>query len=60
MPNLGFVSQAIKNRKAYPNSGAKGLAVFEVDQPDQKAVSEIEELFNQVTAYGRQPVTTEA
>lgn len=60
MPNLGFVSQAIKNRKAYPNSGAKGLAVSEVDQPDQKAVSEIEELFNQVTAYGRQPVTTEA
>lgn len=60
LPTLGFVPQAIKNRKAYPNSGAKGLAVFEVDQPDQKAVSEIEELFKQVTAYGRQPVTTEA
>lgn len=60
MPDLGFVPQAIKNRKAYPNSGAKGLAVFEVEQPDQKAVSEIEELFKQVTAYGRQPVTSEA
>ena len=58
--DLGFVPHAIKNRKAYPNAGAKGLTVFEVDQPDLKATKEIEELFNRVTPYGRQPFTTQA
>lgn len=60
MPDLGFVPHAIKNRKAYPNAGAKGLTVSEVETPDKKAVAEIDALFNHVTAYGRQPVTTEA
>lgn len=53
MPGLGFVPHAIKNRKAYPNAGAKGLAVFEMETPDKKAVTEIEDLFKYVTAYGR-------
>lgn len=60
MPELGFVPHAIKNRKAYPNAGAKGLAVSEMEITDKKAVAEIDELFNHVTAYGRQPVTTTA
>ncbi|GAB3901503.1 AAA family ATPase [Spirosoma agri] len=60
MPELGFVPHAIKNRKAYPNAGAKGLSVSEMEVPDKKAVAEIDELFNHITAYGRQPVTTEA
>lgn len=60
IPDLGFVPHTIKNRKAYPNAGAKGLSVFEMEAPDQKAVVEIEELFKHVTAYGRQPITTEA
>ncbi len=46
---LGFVPHAIKNRKAYPNAGAKGLVVFEIDSPDKKAVAEIDTLFNQIT-----------
>ncbi len=49
MPELGYVDAPIKNRKAYPNAGSKGLAVFEAEIPDQKAVKEIEELFNIVT-----------
>lgn len=60
MPDLGFVPHAIKNRKAYPNAGAKGLAVFEMENLDKKAVLEIDELFNHVTEYGRKPITTEA
>lgn len=60
IPDLGFVPHAIKNRKAYPNAGAKGLAVFEIENPDTKAVAEIDALFNHVTSYGRQPITTEA
>lgn len=58
VPGVGFVPHAIKNRKAYPNAGAKGLTVFEMERPDQKALTEIEELFKHVTAYGRQPITT--
>lgn len=49
IPELGYVPFTIKNRKAYPNAGAKGLAVFEADTPDQKAINEIEELFKNIT-----------
>lgn len=48
MPELGFVPHAIKNRKAYAQAGAKGLTVFEVEQPDLKAVQEVETLFNAI------------
>lgn len=60
MPDLGFVPHAIKNRKAYPNAGAKGLAVFEMEQPDTKAVLEIDILLKHVTTYGRLVSTTKA
>lgn len=46
---LGFIPHAIKNRKAYPSAGAKGLAVFEMETPDAKAVDEIDSLFNAIT-----------
>ncbi|MFD1145463.1 AAA family ATPase [Larkinella insperata] len=59
MAELGFVPHAVKNRKAYPNAGAKGLAVFEIESPDQKAVSEIDALFNHIT-HGSLISTTEA
>ena len=49
MPDLGFVIYEIKNRKAYPNAGAKGLTVFEMDPPDQKAITDINALFNHIT-----------
>lgn len=49
IPELGYVAHTIKNRKAYPNAGSKGLAVFEAENPDMKAVNEIEELFKYVT-----------
>jgi len=56
---LGFVAHAIKNRKAYPNAGAKGLAVFEMEVPDRKAVAEIDTLFNHIK-HGSLVSTTEA
>jgi chromosome partitioning protein len=59
IPDLGFVPYPIKNRKAYPNAGAKGLAVSEMETPDQKAVSEIDALFNAVT-HGHINITTPA
>ena len=56
---LGFVPFAIKNRKAYPNAGAKGLAVFEQEIPDKKAVAEIDTLFNHIS-HGSLISTTKA
>lgn len=48
---LGFVSHLVKNRKAYPNAASKGLAVFEVEDPDKKAVAEIDSLFNAIASW---------
>lgn len=59
IPDLGFVPHAVKNRKAYPNAGSKGLAVFEAEIPDKKAILEIETLFNTVT-HGYINISTEA
>lgn len=56
-PSFSFVPHLVKNRKAYPNAASKGLAVFEMEEPDKKAVSEIEELFKYVTAHERIPAT---
>lgn len=58
MPDLGFVPYEIKNRKAYPNAGAKGLTVFETELLDLKAVHEINALFNHIT-HGRFPITSQ-
>ncbi|MBO0953156.1 AAA family ATPase [Fibrella forsythiae] len=49
MAELGFLPHAIKNRKAYPNAGAKGLTVSEMETPDQKAMAEIDALFTHIT-----------
>ncbi|MEZ0487887.1 AAA family ATPase [Fibrella aquatica] len=49
MADLGFVPYAIRNRKAYPNAGAKGLAVSEMETPDKKAMAEIDALFTHIT-----------
>lgn len=49
LAELGFVPHAIRNRKAYPNAGAKGLAVSEMETPDKKAVAEIDALFTHIT-----------
>jgi chromosome partitioning protein len=56
IPEVGFVPHAIKNRKAYPNAGAKGLSVFDMETPDQKAITEIDTLFNAIT-HGSHVIT---
>lgn len=45
---LTFLPFPLSNRKAFANSAAIGLAVFEMDQPDRKAVAEMEALFNAI------------
>lgn len=47
-PQLTFLPFPLSNRKAFANSAALGLAVFEMEEPDQKAVAEIDALFNAV------------
>jgi len=46
---IKFLPFPLTNRKAFANSAAIGLAVFEVEQPDLKAVAELEALFNEIT-----------
>lgn len=43
---LTYLPFPIVNRKAYSNAAGVGLAVFEVSQPDVKAVADIDKLFN--------------
>lgn len=45
---LKFLPFPLTNRKAFANSAAIGLAVFEMEQPDAKAVAEIDALFNDI------------
>ena len=45
---LRFLPHPISNRKAFSNAAGVGLAVFEAEQPDGKAVAEINALFNHV------------
>ena len=45
---LTFLPFPISNRKAVSNAAGLGLAVFETEDPDKKAVAEIEGLFNHV------------
>jgi chromosome partitioning protein len=50
MENMTFVDAPVKNRKAYPNSSASGLTVFEMgEKADEKAINEITELFKIIT-----------
>ncbi len=53
-----FVPSLVKNRKAYPNAASKGLTVFEVDNPDKKAINEISDLFKIILSYGNKYETT--
>lgn len=46
---IKYLPFPLTNRKAFANSAAIGLAVFEMDQPDLKAVAEIDALFNAIT-----------
>ena len=55
-PSLTFLPFQLSNRKAFANSAAVGLAVFEVDSPDAKAVAEMEALFNAIK-YGTHATT---
>ncbi|GAB3719513.1 AAA family ATPase [Spirosoma flavus] len=45
---LTFLPFQLSNRKAFANSAGIGLAVFEMEQPDVKAVDEMETLFNAI------------
>ncbi|GAB3900857.1 AAA family ATPase [Spirosoma agri] len=54
---LIFLPYLICNRKAFSNAAGVGLAVFETEMPDLKAVAEINELFNHVL-YGHNTSTT--
>ena len=45
---LTFLPYPISNRKAFSNAAGVGLAVFETETPDLKAVAELNALFNHV------------
>ncbi|WP_025765376.1 AAA family ATPase [Dyadobacter tibetensis] len=55
-PQLTYLPFPISNRKAFSNAAGIGLAVFEAEQPDLKAIAEIENLFNHVL-YGNHATT---
>jgi chromosome partitioning protein len=55
-PQLTFLPYPVCNRKAFANSASKGLAVFEMEEPDRKAVAEIDQLFKQIM-YGNVATT---
>lgn len=48
---LKFLPFPLSNRKAFANSAAMGLAVYEMEQPDLKAIAELDKLFNAVIHY---------
>jgi chromosome partitioning protein len=47
--DIVFIDTPIGNRKAFSNAASRGLAVFEMEPADEKAISEVNELFNQFT-----------
>lgn len=49
-PELEFLDIAVCRRKAIANAAGQGLAVTELAQKDQKAIAEIESLYNRVFA----------
>lgn len=54
---LNFLPFLICNRKAFSNAAGVGLAVFETETPDLKAVAEINALFNHVLHGHNSPAT---
>lgn len=58
-PQLTFLPFPISNRKALANAASLGRAVFEMEQPDLKAVTEIDALFNHIiTHHGHHTATS--
>ena len=55
---ITFLPHPISNRKAFSNAAGVGLAVFEAETPDLKAVAEINALFNTVLHGNHAPTTT--
>ena len=51
---IKFLPFPLSNRKAFANSASIGLAVYEMEIPDVKAVAELEKLFNAIL-YASQP-----
>ncbi|GAB3282812.1 AAA family ATPase [Larkinella harenae] len=52
MDAVTYLPYPISNRKAFSNAAGVGLAVFEAEEPDKKAVAEIEALFNHIIGNG--------
>ena len=57
-PQITFLPHSISNRKAFSNAAGVGLAVFEAEPSDLKAVAEINTLFNTVLHGNYAPATT--
>ena len=49
-PQLEFLDSPVRNRKAFANSAAVGLAVSEYQVLDAKAINEIDTLFTKITS----------
>jgi chromosome partitioning protein len=43
-----FISMLISNRKCFSNAAAKGLSVYEYEPKDEKAITELSSLFNEI------------
>ena len=48
MDNLTFQQTPIGNRKAFRNAASAGLSVVELKPKDDKAIAEIEALYNSI------------
>lgn len=46
---ITFIYHPIGNRKAFSNAASRGLSVIEMTSPDEKAVNELNNLFNAIT-----------
>ncbi|MCC5611288.1 AAA family ATPase [Nostoc sp. CHAB 5834] len=56
-PQIKYLPHPISNRKAFSNAAGVGLAVFEAETPDLKAVAEINALFNHILHGHNTPAT---
>lgn len=45
---IEFINHVISNRKCFSNAAAKGLSVYEYEPKDEKAITEMNNLFNEV------------
>jgi chromosome partitioning protein len=49
---LAYLNYPLLNRKCFSNAAGKGLSVFEYEPKDDKAVNELNALFNEVITLG--------